>query len=98
VEPAEELPGGGGLGRPGAEPVVPLVDAQVERDDLVADLLARRWPAAGEVAHDLWVAVQVEQVVRVVLGELAQGQPRCFQDDVPVSLAHEEEYAGRKGH
>ena len=68
----------------------------VEGEDLVPDLLAGRWPAAGEVAHDLRVAVQVEQVVYVVLGELANDQPWCFQDDAHLSLCHEHEYAGSK--
>jgi hypothetical protein len=57
----------------------------VEGDDLVPDLFAGYWPAAGQVAHYLWVAVQVEQVVNVVLSELAYGQSRCFQDDGHVT-------------
>jgi len=72
VEPAEELPGGGRLGRPGAEPVEPAVDAEVEGNDLVPEFLAGCRPAAREVAHDRRVAVQGEQVVYVVLGELAE--------------------------
>jgi hypothetical protein len=81
VQPAQKLPGGGALGRPGPEPVEPVVTGQVEGDDLVPDLFAGYWPAAGEVAHYLGVAVQLVQVVNVVLSELAYGQSRCFQDD-----------------
>ena len=32
MEPAQELAGGGGLGRPGAEPVEPVLDAEMEGD------------------------------------------------------------------
>jgi hypothetical protein len=100
VEPAQELSGGGGLSRPGTEPVEPVVGRQMEGDDLVPDLLAGCRPAAGEVAHDRWVAVQVDQVVHVVLGELAQGQTRCFQDDVYVCheprVCRQQSHYGRK--
>ena len=49
VEPAEELPGVPGLGGPetGAAEAVPLVEAEEERDDPVADLRARRRLAAA---------------------------------------------------
>jgi hypothetical protein len=43
-------------------------------------------PAAGEIVHHLWIAVQIEQVVYVIFGELAQGQSLCFQDDVHVTI------------
>jgi hypothetical protein len=39
---------------------------------LVADHVAGRRFAAVEETHDLWVAVEVVQVVHVGLGELAQ--------------------------
>jgi hypothetical protein len=65
VEPAEELAGSGRLRRPGAEPVKPVVDREMEGDDPVPDFLAGRRPAAGKVAHHLRVAVQVEQVADV---------------------------------
>ena len=96
MEPAQELPGGGGLGRPGAEPVEPVVDGQMEGDDLVPDFLPGCRPAAGEVAHYFRVAVQAEQVVYVVLGELAQDQPRRFTDDVYV--CHEPRVCRQQGH
>jgi len=44
----------------------------VEGNGLVPDFVAGRWHAAGEVAHYLRVAVQVEQVAHVILDELAQ--------------------------
>jgi hypothetical protein len=93
VEPAQELAIAGGLSSPGAQPVEPLVDTEVERDDLVSQDLARSWPA--QVAHDLRVTVQVEKVADVVLGELADGKSRCLQDDVPVSFAHYDEFLTR---
>ncbi len=43
-------------------------------------------PAAGEVAHHRRVAVQIEQVIHVVFGELAQSQSRCFQDDMHAAI------------
>jgi hypothetical protein len=42
MEPAQELPGGGGLGGPGAEPVEPFVDGEMEGDDLALNFRAGR--------------------------------------------------------
>ena len=85
VEPAQEFPGGGGLGRPGPEPVEPVVDGEMGGDDPVPDFLAGCRPAAGEVAHHLRVAVEIEQIAYVVCCEPAQGQSLCFQDaHVPI--------------
>lgn len=73
-EPAQELTIDGGLSNPRAQPVEPLVDTEVERDDLVPqDLAGSR---AAEVANDLRVTVQIEQVIDIVLGELADRQSR----------------------
>jgi len=41
-----------------SEPVEPLVDAEMERDDLVPEHLPRCWFA--EVTRHLWVIVQVK--------------------------------------
>src|SRR3984957_379530 len=96
VEPAKKLAGGGGLGRPGAESVESVIDAQMKGDGVIPDLFARGRPAAGEVAHDLGVTVEVEEVVHVVLGELAQDQPRCFQGDMYVLPSHRARVCGKQ--
>lgn len=51
--------------------------SDIGRAPAVPEYLAGHWPAAGEVAHHLRVAVQLEQVVYVTLGELAQRQSLC---------------------
>jgi hypothetical protein len=58
----------------------------MEGDDLIPDYLAGCGPAASEVAHHLRVAVEVEQVIDVVLGELPQGKSLCSQDDTHVTI------------
>jgi hypothetical protein len=87
MKPAQELSTGSGFGRPGAEPVEAVVDGEMERDHLVPDYLAGRWPAAGEVAHHFRIAVQVNQVAYIGLGEPAQDLSRCFQDAPPRGAA-----------
>jgi hypothetical protein len=61
--------------------VGPLVKAEEERDYAVADLLARGRLTAGEIPHDVTVAVEVAEVVDVVFGEAAQGQAFGAQED-----------------
>ena len=81
VEPAEELPGSPGLGRPEAPAVVALVKAEEERDDPHPHLVARSWLAAGEEPHDVGVAVEVVQVVGVVSGEGAQDKTGGLEEN-----------------
>jgi MFS family permease len=58
----------------------------VEGDDVVPDLLARRRLPAGEIPHDLRVAVEVDQVVHIRFGEPPQGQALGIQDTVHVPI------------
>src|SRR5712691_6059227 len=81
-EPAEELPGGPLDCRPEPPAVELLVEAQEAGQDLAADYLEGGGHDLGQVAHDLWVAVEGEQVVDVALGELAEHQPVSFQEDL----------------
>jgi pimeloyl-ACP methyl ester carboxylesterase len=58
----------------------------MERNDLVPDRLGPHRLAAGQVAHHRWVAVQLEQVVRVGLGELTERQAPGFEYDEHVAI------------
>jgi hypothetical protein len=57
---------------------------EVEKPRQVLDHVARRRFAAGEEAHDLGIAIKVEQVIR--LGEPAQRQAPGRQEDVHPSV------------
>jgi hypothetical protein len=80
MEPAQEVPGGLRFGGPEAKPVEPFVKAEEVRDYPVTDLVTRGRLAAVEKPHDVGVAVEVIEVVHVVLGEAAQYQAVGLQE------------------
>src|SRR5439155_3936368 len=89
AEPPQEVPGGLLYGRPEAIPGGALVVAEEAGQDVALDHVAGGGRAAGEVAHDLGVAVEVDQVVRVGRGEPAQDQALGFQEDLhPPTPSH----------
>ena len=69
MEPAKELARADVVGGPGAKPRMLAVGGQMERDDRVADLFTAGRLAAGDVAHDLGVAVEADEIVLVRGGE-----------------------------
>ena len=82
VEPAQE-PAARLLDR-GPEAVAGEASVVVEerRQDVALDLLARRRPAAGDEVHDVGIAVELDEDVHVVLGELPQHQALGLEKDL----------------
>jgi hypothetical protein len=72
MEPAKELAGGLLDGRPETIVGEPLVVGEKGRQHLISDLLAWRWPPAGDVAHHVGIAVQLDETIQVSGSELAQ--------------------------
>src|SRR4030081_3814491 len=88
MEPAQELTGRSLHCGPETEPFEPLVVAKEHRDDPGPDLVAGSRPAAIEEAHDLRIAVQLDQVVFVGLGETAQREAIGVEENPhPETLA-----------
>ena len=56
----------------------------------VLDHVARRGRAAGEVAHDLGIAVEFDQVVEIGLSQAAQYQPLGLQQDLHRFLSRDD--------
>jgi len=56
------------------------------RQNLVRYLLARRRPAAGDEVHHLRVAVELDKVLDVVLGEPSQQQTLGREEDLHRSI------------
>jgi hypothetical protein len=52
------------------------------RQELVLDLLARRRPTAVYEAHHVRIAVELDKVFHVLVGEPSQLQPLGFQKDL----------------
>ena len=86
MEPAEELARAGVVGCPGAEAGVLVIGGQVEGDDLVTDLFPAGRLAAGDVAHDLGIAVEAHQVVLVRDGEPAECEASGLQVDMHLTM------------
>src|SRR5947209_18814783 len=86
AEPSPELPARFLGRRSDAKAGEVLVGAQERGQDVVSDYLARRRRAAGEEAHDLGIAVEVDQVVHVGLAEPAHHQALGCQEDLHSSL------------
>src|SRR5215211_1587691 len=74
MEPADEARRRLLLRGPEAVPGEPLVVAEERGQNVVLDLLSRRRPAAVDEAHHLRIAVKLDEVVDVVLGEPPQHQ------------------------
>jgi len=82
MEPAQEVPGGFLDGGPETIAGEPLVVPQKRRQDVVLDLLARCRSTSVDEVHDIRVAIEVDQIVDVVVGEPPQHQPVGLQEDV----------------
>jgi hypothetical protein len=78
LEPPKELPSGLLDGRPEAKPLEAFVVVEEPGQRLVSDHFAGGRFAAGEGTHDLGIAVEVKQVVRIGLGEPTQQQSSSF--------------------
>jgi hypothetical protein len=59
-----------------------IVVVEEPQQDLVSSHVARCRFAAGEEAHDVGIAVKVEQVVHIGLGQPTQHQSFGFQEDL----------------
>src|SRR6266540_5267944 len=81
VEPAQKLPGGLLDGRPKAIAREALVVVEKGRQEVVLDLLARGRSSSVDEVHDVWVAVEIYQIIHIGLGEPAQQQPTGLQED-----------------
>jgi hypothetical protein len=82
MEPPEEVAGRLLDDRPEAVAGEALVIGQERGQDIVFDLCARRAATAGDVAHHIRIAVEVDQIVDVVSGEPTQDQALCLQEYV----------------
>src|SRR5947207_11100925 len=91
MEPADELVARLLYGGPEAVTVVALVVRKKGCEFIALDLLARRRLPAGDVVHHLRIAVELNEEVDVLRGELPQRQSLCLQEDLhpPVSVAED---------
>ena len=84
AEPSQEVPTSLLDCRKDAKAGERLVEAQERWQDVVLDHLAGGGSAAGEEAHDLWIAVEIDQVVHVGRREPAQHHTLGFQENCIV--------------
>src|SRR5215216_1837173 len=82
MEPADEARRRLLLRGPEAVPGEPLVVPEEHGQDVVLDLLSRRRPAAVDDAHHVGIAVELDEVVDVVLGEPPQHQALGLDEHV----------------
>src|SRR5207244_11441998 len=82
VEPTDESPGRLLYRGPEAVPCEALVVVEERRQNHILDPVARRRPAPIDEAHHVRIAVELDEVVDVVLGELSQQQALGFQKDL----------------
>src|SRR5262249_53169063 len=80
TEPTNERSTGLLNRRPDAKAVIALVVAQEARQDLQLHQLAWRRDTTVEVAHHLGIAIQLDQVLHISLGEPAQDQSLRLQE------------------
>src|SRR4029453_10211938 len=82
VEPTDESPARLLDSGPIAVSGKALVVVEVHRENVVLDLAPRRRPTAVDEAHHLRIAVELDEVVHVVLGEPSQHQAFGLEKDV----------------